>query len=300
MTRFRRNINATPAVPLAAPCWCAAAKASCALRNAIDKVGGDTTPYFLGHGAHVGDQLVPCGAAAEHKPASFEEKIALQTFSLRTFSGIFAGYHSHYVGDWSGDHLVYDEDALRPATVCHYAHLLRNREVILPAGREFKFLAKDDGFLLFLTTKKIIDTTDDPGASSSGAALEQEATPVGSSDGKASWVDCPDVVVHVHKNPRRKMCVPIVDGEDVPSIPRSAIDVSRRTRTNLEKADETEFGDIWYDDDTHTRELSDVWVGQTVFDQLLVPPPGDGYRGDQRESIRHRDRATPGLRSGSE
>lgn len=34
------------------PCWCDAANAFCALRNAVGKVDSDKTPYLLRHGTH--------------------------------------------------------------------------------------------------------------------------------------------------------------------------------------------------------------------------------------------------------
>lgn len=70
------------------------------------------------------------------------------------------------------------------------------------------------------------------------------------------------------------MCIPIVDWDDVPLVPKLAVDVSRRTTTNLEKAGEKDIGDAWCGGEHDVRELSDFWVGATVFDKLRNPPPG--------------------------
>lgn len=98
------------------PCWSDAANAICALRNIVDKVDGDKTPYFLRNGARFGGQLISFGASVEYKPASFKEKSAIQKCSPRIVRGILAGYHYHSGGEWSGDPLVYDERTLRAAT----------------------------------------------------------------------------------------------------------------------------------------------------------------------------------------
>lgn len=57
--------------------------------------------------------------------------------------------------------------------------------------------------------------------------------------------DRPDTVIRVHKIPRRKMYVPTVDGEDLPPVPISSIDVTRRTGTNLDNACQADIGDVW-------------------------------------------------------
>lgn len=67
------------------------------------------------------------------------------------------------------------------------------------------------------------------------------------------------------------MYIPIADGDDVPLFPMAAIDVMRRTRTNLENADEKYIDDVW----CGVREHSDFWAGGAVFYKLRNPPPGN-------------------------
>lgn len=55
-----------------------------------------------------------------------------------------------------------------------------------------------------------------------------------------------------------------------------AIDVTRRTKTNLENADESEIDDFWCDDEHDARELSDFWV---VFGRRVTK----SYGGDRRQ-----------------
>lgn len=82
------------------------------------------------------------------------------------------------------DYLVYDEEALRSATMQHYDHLQRIREIVLTVGRESKFLATSEGFLKSMKMKKIADAVEESGATSSCAALGQETTPAESGDVK--------------------------------------------------------------------------------------------------------------------
>lgn len=61
------------------------------------------------------------------------------------------------------------------------------------------------------------------------------------------------------------MYIPSIGGEDIPPVPISSIDVTRRARTRVGNADETAIGDVWCGGDVGARELSALWVGETVF-----------------------------------
>lgn len=96
---------------------------------------------------------------------SFKEKTTIHKFLPKTIRGIFEGNDYHSEGDWSGDYLLYDEDALRPAAAWHYVHLHRIRVIVLPVGREFKFPAQEEDFFTVMTTGKIADAAGESGAS---------------------------------------------------------------------------------------------------------------------------------------
>lgn len=106
-----------------------------------------------------------------------------------------------------------------------------------------------------MTTEKIAEAPDESGASSSGVVHEQETTRAESSVVKTYWVDRPDVVIRVHKIPRRRVYIPVADGKYVPHSPTSAIDASRRTITNLEHADVIEVDDVWRGDENDSGAL---------------------------------------------
>lgn len=89
---------------------------------------------------------------------------------------------------------------------------------------------------------------------------------------KGDWVDRPGVAIRVHKIPRQGLYIPSADGEDIPPVAITAIDVTRRTRTNLENADEKDIENLWCGDESDVRGLSDFWTGETVFDQRHTPP----------------------------
>lgn len=55
----------------------------------------------------------------------------------------------------------------------------------------------------------------------------------------------------------------------------------------MEHANETEIDETWCGGENDARELSDFWVGETVFGKLLVPRPGcDIVWGDRREKLK--------------
>lgn len=162
---------------------------------------------------------------------------------------------------------------MRSTTAWHYVHLHRFREIVLPVGREFKYLAKQEGFFKPMTTEETVDTYR---GRLGRALIERRSWAGGVSSGVTSrttyWVDRPDVAILVHEIPRRKMHVPSIDGQDIPPAPMSSIDATRCTRTKLDRADETEMGEIWCGDDVGARDISDVCAGETVFGKLLLPP----------------------------
>lgn len=108
-------------------------------------------------------------------------------------------------------------------------------------------------------------------------APEQEATPTKSSVVRDYRIHRPNMVIRIHMVPRQRMSVPTLEEEDVPPlVPITAIDVTRRARTHLESADEKDIDDAWCGDEDDVRELSDCWVGETVFGKFHSPPPGYG------------------------
>lgn len=69
------------------------------------------------------------------------------------------------------------------------------------------------------------------------------------------------------------MYVPCIDSDGIPPAAMSPVDTARRSRTNLDNDDEMDIGDVC-GDDIDARGLSNFWAGETVFDQLLLPPRG--------------------------
>ena len=61
---------------------------------------------------------------------------------------------------------------------------------------------------------------------------------------------------------------------DPPPIPLEHIDVTRTTKTNLENQDEKAIEDVWDGSDADVRQLSDWWVGETVFHRYFREPKG--------------------------
>lgn len=199
--------------------------------------------------------MIPFGASIEYNPASIKEKTAIQQFSPRAVRGIFAGYHFHSGGVWSGGYLVYDESSLRKATAWHYVHLHRIREIVLPMGKEFTFPAKDDRFFDNLEPKQKPEDDIVSSSSSGSVSPEREATSAESSVVKEYWIDRPDVAIRIHSAPRRELCVLIVNEDDAPLAPVTAIDVTRRTRTKSEICAETEIDDMVRRRQRHSRPL---------------------------------------------
>lgn len=141
------------------PFWCDAAQAFCALRNFADCIEGKKTSYYLRHGQFLRGFLAPFGASIEYKPGSRKEKDSIKKLSPRTKKGIFAGYHLHSGGIWSGVYLVYDEAAMRNANEFRYIPAHRVLEIVLPEGREFTFPAAKEGFFGGLTKGPVSRTS---------------------------------------------------------------------------------------------------------------------------------------------
>ena len=76
-----------------------------------------------------------------------------------------------------------------------------------------------------------------------------------------------------------------------PPIPLEHIIVMRYTKTNLENQDEKTIEDVWDGSDADGRQLSDWWVGETVFDMYFKEPKG--YRMVQGRLTRIQETTRP-------
>ena len=101
----------------------------CNLRNVHDKVKDGKTPYELRHGLSFEGKVLPFGCEVAYKPSSAREVSLLQKFGPKTRCGIFAGYHMHNGGKWSGDYLVVDADAFTSTPSSRNAYVHRVKEI---------------------------------------------------------------------------------------------------------------------------------------------------------------------------
>ena len=87
------------------------------------------------------------------------------------------------------------------------------------------------------------------------------------------WELRPLTLVRVHRRQRRSMFAPD-RCHDEPPIPLKHVDVTRLTKTNLENFDEQSIEDVWDGSASDVRQLSDWWVGETVFYRFFKEPKG--------------------------
>lgn len=125
-----------------------------------------------------------------------------------------------------------------------------------------------------------------PTSSSTSVAPEQEATPAKSSAALDYWADRSDVVIRAHKSVEAKAARPERRWGGYPTRSHHSIVVTRCVSTNLENAGEKSFGNVWCGDGSDVRELSDFWIGETVFDKLRNSPRGTNSLGDARPGRR--------------
>ena len=92
--------------------------------------------------------VIPYGALVQYKPNNPDVADSLHKFAPRTRPGIFAGYHLHHGGKWSGDYLIYDLERLSQATDYHQVHIVRVKEVVKP--EQFTFPVASGDVQLFL------------------------------------------------------------------------------------------------------------------------------------------------------
>ena len=90
------------------------------------------------------------------------------------------------------------------------------------------------------------------------------------------WLLTRDVLIRVRNKPRRGLCTPIEDANDPSPIPARFIDRMRRTATSCASKAVAIIEDFWVDEADEHRELSDEWVGQTMF-YLRRPAAKKGY-----------------------
>ena len=84
------------------------------------------------------------------------------------------------------------------------------------------------------------------------------------------------VLIRVHNRPRSKLFTPNEDPTDPCPLPLEYLDILRRTDTNCSALIECAIDDYWVEENVSKRELSEEWIGRTMF-HLLRPQPPKGY-----------------------
>lgn len=124
-----------------------------------------------------------------------------------------------------------------------------------------------------------------PAASSEEGAPSVEGGELSDADTVASeetkylpefWWITRDVLIRFHNKPRRTLCTPNEDPDDPSPIPLRFIDIMRRTTTSCASKAEAIIEDFRVGYADEHRELSDEWVGQTMF-YLRRPAAKKGY-----------------------
>ena len=92
--------------------WSEAMSCYCFLRNIVDTLRNDKTAYETRFGAEFRGPIVRFGAEVQYKPSSDADKARLPAFGENVLPGLFAGYHQHTGGGWSGDVYVIDQENL--------------------------------------------------------------------------------------------------------------------------------------------------------------------------------------------
>ena len=121
---------------------------------------------------------------------------------------------------------------------------------------------------------KKIKRPPNPPVASSGSESEPGKGGVSDADTEASeekkylpdyWLLTRHVLIRVHNTPRRKLATPNEDPNDPSPIPIRFNDIMRRTSTSSASKAEAIIEDHWVDEDDAHRELTDDWIGQTMF-----------------------------------
>ena len=113
---------------------------------------------------------------------------------------------------------------------------------------------------------KTVDSSESEAASSKGG--DSEADTEASEEQKYLpdyWLLTRDVLTRVHNTPRKVLCTPNEDPEDPSPIPVRFLDIMRRTTTSSTAKAESIIEDHWVEEDDARRELTDEWIGQTIF-----------------------------------
>ena len=76
------------------------------------------------------------------------------------------------------------------------------------------------------------------------------------------------------------MFSPLEAVADLP-LPLSEIDVTRKTHTDLENADEMVIEDCWDGTSSDQTPLSNAWTGKTTFTRIRECEPGYEYVGSR-------------------
>lgn len=74
--------------------------------------------------------------------------------------------------------------------------------------------------------------------------VERDATSSRSVAAEYPWIDCPTVIIGVHKMPRRRLLVPQVD-DAPPLAPLAAIDIACTTEAQHKNLDEVMINHFW-------------------------------------------------------
>ena len=88
----------------------------CFLRNIVDLLEDDTTPYQRKFQLKWAGPIYPFGAQVTYQPKSDADKDKIKAFGAQTLNGLFAGYELQQGCRWSGNLLVFDWDNLEKAT----------------------------------------------------------------------------------------------------------------------------------------------------------------------------------------
>ena len=237
--------------------WKEAVQAYCYLRNVHDLVNGNKTPYELRFGQAFHGRILPFGCSVQYKPSSEKEYRMLQKFGPTTRLDIFAGYHVHNGGKWSGDYLVIDAEALTSSDSQYRAYVHRVKEVIQHGA--FIFPMKEG-------TLRHEDPKDqERHITEANTVLGKETDVVARLPedicyGGQSYYDMPiddqcrhdadaweirgNYIARIHNVPRTNLFTPL-EAEDPPPVSIDKTDLMRTTKTDLEHVDEMLIEDCW-------------------------------------------------------
>ena len=92
--------------------WHYAMETFCFLRNVVDKVDEDKTPYEKRWNEKFTGPIIPFGAEVQYKPIAPKDSAQLHDFGAKLLKGLFFGYEQRSGGGWTGQVYVVDANQM--------------------------------------------------------------------------------------------------------------------------------------------------------------------------------------------